>query len=640
MIKVDNLRVWGSVLCLTAVSCTVLADDLNAQRQRYLQLKQAWDSHQMSTVDQLMPTLRDYPLYPDLEFRALTQDIRQTSLVSVKNFINQYPTLPLSDTLASRYINELARREDWRGIVSLTSKAPHSEGAQCNYYYAQYMTGNKGDAYLGAEELWMQGDSLPSSCDKLFNAWKSTGQLSAEDVLERMREALQQNNPNLVTSLARMLPPSYQSTENAIARLQSDPHSIENFARNVGPNDFSKEATIKAFARLARKNSNQARELLPELASLQRMDSNQKQKLEDALAWSLMGNNVSYDDSRWRDDVIKRSKDGELIERRIRMALATGNNGETRTWLDILPSDVRDKDEWRYWRASLLIDEGKKDEGEAILRQMVKLRGFYPMVAAQKLGIDYNIHPDVAEAPSGFDNAPTIARIRELMYWGNDNTARREWINLVKSRSRPQQATLARYAFEQNWALLSIQATITGKLWNHLKERFPMPWVQEFKNAASGKDIQASYAMAIARQESAFNSQARSPVGASGLMQLMPATASEIAQRSGISYGGSSQLFDPRTNIQLGSSYLDYVYKKFNENRILASAAYNAGPGRVNTWLSDSSGRIDPVAFIESIPFSETRAYVKNVLTYDVYYRHFMKEKSDILTKSEWSRHY
>lgn len=640
MTKMESWRAWSLGLCLTAISCTVLADDLNAQRQRYLQLKQAWDSRQMSTVDQLMPTLRDYPLYPDLEFRALTQDIRQTSSASVKNFINKYPTLPLSDTLASRYINELARREDWRGIVSLTSKAPRSEGAQCNYYYAQYMTGNKGDAYLGAEELWMQADSLPSSCDKLFSAWKSTGQLRADDVLERMREALQQDNPHLVTSLARMLPANYQSTERAIARLQSDPRSIESFARYVGPNDFSKEATIKAFARLARQNSSQARALLSELASLQRMESSQKQRLEDALAWSLIGNNVSYDDSRWRDDVIKRSKDGELVERRVRMALATGNSSEIRTWLDILPPDVRDKDEWRYWRASLLIDEGKKDEGEAILRQMVKLRGFYPMAAAQKLGIDYDIQPDVAEAPSGFDNAPTIARIRELMYWGQDNMARREWIDLVKSRSRPQQATLARYAFEQNWAVLSIQATITGKLWNHLKERFPMAWATEFKSATSGKDIQPSYAMAIARQESAFNPQARSPVGASGLMQLMPATASETAQRSGIRYGGSSQLFDPRTNIQLGSSYLEHVYQRFSENRILASAAYNAGPGRVNTWLRDSSGRVDPVAFIESIPFSETRAYVKNVLTYDVYYRHFMKEQSDLFTKSEWSRRY
>ncbi len=117
--------------------------------------------------------------------------------------------------------------------------------------------------------------------------------------------------------------------------------------------------------------------------------------------------------------------------------------------------------------------------------------------------------------------------------------------------------------------------------------------------------------MAIARQESAWNPKVKSPVGASGLMQIMPGTATHTVKMFSIpDYRGPGQLLEPETNINIGTSYLQYVYQQFGNNRIFASAAYNAGPGRVR-WLGNSAGRIDAVAFVESIPFSETRGYVK-----------------------------
>ncbi|VDZ52835.1 Soluble lytic murein transglycosylase precursor [Serratia odorifera] len=147
--------------------------------------------------------------------------------------------------------------------------------------------------------------------------------------------------------------------------------------------------------------------------------------------------------------------------------------------------------------------------------------------------------------------------------------------------------------------------------------------------------------MAIARQESAWNPKAQSPVGAAGLMQVMPRTAQHTVQKFGIpGYSSQSQLFDPQTNITIGTQYLESVYQQFGRNRILASAAYNAGPSRVNTWLGSSDGRIDAIAFVESIPFSETRGYVKNVLAYDAFYRYFMHQQAKVLTDAEWQRRY
>ena len=211
----------------------------------------------------------------------------------------------------------------------------------------------------------------------------------------------------------------------------------------------------------------------------------------------------------------------------------------------------------------------------------------------------------------------------------------------MKSKSKTEQAQLARYAFNNQWWDLSVQATIAGKLWDHLEERFPLAYNDLFKRYTSGKEIPQSYAMAIARQESAWNPKVKSPVGASGLMQIMPGTATHTVKMFSIpSYSSPGQLLDPETNINIGTSYLQYVYQQFGNNRIFSSAAYNAGPGRVRTWLGNSAGRIDAVAFVESIPFSETRGYVKNVLAYDAYYRYFMGDKPTLMSATEWGRRY
>ncbi len=165
--------------------------------------------------------------------------------------------------------------------------------------------------------------------------------------------------------------------------------------------------------------------------------------------------------------------------------------------------EAKEKDEWRYWQADLLLERGRDAEAKEILHALMQKRGFYPMVAAQRLGEEYTLKIDKAPANvnSALTQGPEMARVRELMYWNPDNTARSEWANLVKSRSKSEQAQLARYAFNQHWWDLSVQATIAGKLWDHLEERFPLAYNDLFTRYTRGKDISQSYAMAIARRE-------------------------------------------------------------------------------------------------------------------------------------------
>ncbi len=636
-------RLLAAGLCVMAVSQAVQADSLDEQRSRYAQIKQAWDNKQMDTVQSLMPTLKNYPLYPYLEYRQITDDLMNQPTVTVASFIQANPTLPPARSLQSRFVNELARREDWRGLLAFSPEKPLTTEAQCNYYYAKWATGQQEEAWTGAKALWLSGNSQPNACDALFSAWRASGKQDPLAYLERIRLAMKAGNTRLVSVLAGQMPSEYQTISAAVVQLANNPNSVMTFARTTGATDFTRQMAEVAFTRVARDDAENARLMIPQLAQAQQLNEEQTQALRDIVAWRLMGTDVTDEQARWRDDAIMRSNSTSLVERRVRMALGSGDRRGLNTWLARLPMDAKEKDEWRYWQADLLLERGREDEAKAILHSLMQERGFYPMVAAQRLGETYSLRID--KAPSGISPAltqgPEMARVRELMYWNLDNTARSEWANLVTSRTTDEKAQLARYAFDNHWWDLSVQATIAGKLWNHLEERFPLAYNDLFERYTRDKDFPQSYAMAIARQESAWNPKVRSPVGASGLMQIMPGTATHTVKMFSIpGYSSPSQLLQPDTNINIGTSYLQYVYQQFDNNRIFASAAYNAGPGRVRSWLGNSAGRIDAVAFVESIPFSETRGYVKNVLAYDAYYRHFMGQKDTLLSDAEWQRRY
>lgn len=638
----NKWRHFTMAVGLVFVAGAAHADSLDAQRERYQAVKLAWEAKDMAEVERLMPTLKDYPLYPYLEYRQLTQDLDLATPQQIRHFIDTYPTLPSARSLTSKYINSLASNGDWSGILAFTPNAPRAAMTRCNYYFAKWATGNQQVAWKGAQELWLNGNTLPGSCDKLFDVWEQAGYLSADLILQRMELAIKSNNTQLVNYLIKRLPLSYRNLSENLLKLQSDPAFIEHFAQTSTSTDFTRSVIMTTFSRFARKDAEVARHSIPAIVRAQKMNDSEHQLLKDAVAWNLMSN-VTPEQAKWRDDVIRDSQSTNLLERRVRLTLQDGDEKGLVQWLSLLPKSIlQKKEEWQYWSAIVLLNEGKQAEGEAILHNLREKRGFYSMVAAQKLNITYPLMIDRAEKPDdAIAKMREIKRIHELIYWHMDNLANSEWNNFVSSQSPLKQQQLAHYALEQHWPALSVQATITGNMWDHLEERFPLAWQKEFANFTADKNISQSYAMAIARRESAWNPQARSGKGASGLMQIMPKTAEHTVKEQKIQgYSSSSQLMEPAMNIKVGTAYLDLVYQRFGNNRVLASAAYNAGPRNVDRWLANSADRIDAIAFIESIPFGETRDYVKNVLAYDMYYHNFMGIHSNALTNAEWQRRY
>lgn len=634
---------WALVLTIGALcfSSWVQANPLDEQRTRYQQIKTAWDQNNTQEVERLLPTLKDYPLYPYLEYRQITDNLDIISPVVVTEFVSKYPTLPPAKALPSLFVNELAKREEWQNLLTFSPNPPNPKAARCNYYYAKWATGDTQTAWIGAKEAWLNGTSMPSSCDPLFDEWQKTGQLTPELVLERIDFAIKKGNTGLAAYLARRLPANYQTISDALVELQDNPELVSRYAKSLSPTDFTRSIVQSAFSRWARKDADGARAQLDSIAHAQKMTENERQLMKDTVAWQYMPY-ATPEQVKWRDSVIQDTASDTLRERRVRLALSQNQPAELALWIERLSPESKNKEEWRYWRAMVLQSQGKKSEAQSILEALTQNRGFYPMVAAYKLNKPYVMVIDKAPSvDSRIHSQAEVQRVRELMYWQMDNLARSEWANFVASQPAQIQSQLARYAFEQNWADLAVQATITGKMWDHLEERFPLAWKEEFEQYTKDKGIDRNYAMAIARQESAWNPQARSSAGATGLMQVMPKTAEHTVKQAGITgYSSSAQLTNPVKNIEIGTAYLDSVYQRFNQNRILASAAYNAGPARVDRWLSDANGQLDAIAFVESIPFAETRGYVKNVLSFAVFYSYFAGDQQPVLTETEWRYRY
>ncbi len=289
-----------------------------------------------------------------------------------------------------------------------------------------------------------------------------------------------------------------------------------------------------------------------------------------------------------------------------------------------LPAELADSNRWRYWQArSLQLAQPKSQQPLVLYQPLARERDFYGFMAADHSQQPYHLqHQALALQPKIIQkvrNSAGAQRALEFNYRDEVTEAHREWYHLSDFLTREELVAQARIAYDMGWYFPAIRTISKAQYWDDLEIRFPMAHRSNFVTEAKNRGIDTSWLFAITRQESAFMIQAKSHVGAMGLMQLMPATAKKTAQHYGIPLATPHSAVNPTTNIQLGAAYLSQVLGQFKGNRVLASAAYNAGPGRVRQWLRDAK-HLPYDVWVESIPFDETRLYVQNVLTYSVIY--------------------
>jgi soluble lytic murein transglycosylase len=326
-----------------------------------------------------------------------------------------------------------------------------------------------------------------------------------------------------------------------------------------------------------------------------------------ALSWFRMaGNSLSDEQLGWK----------------VRAALRAIDWNEVLNSIQSMSESGQRESNWRYWKARALKAMGKTAPANAILAPLSLERNFYGQLATEELGVvigglpaSYKPSADEIKAVSSL---PAIQRALKLYNLNMRYEAAKEWGWAIRNYEDKHLLAAAELAQRNEWYERAINTADKTVLLHDFDLRYPSPYRKLMTNYTRQWDIDEAWVYGLIRQESRFVTQARSGVGASGLMQVMPSTAKWIAKRLGLKDHRQALSDRMDQNIEFGTYYLRYVLNKLDGQPVLATAAYNAGPVRANRWRDLKA--LEGAVYTESIPFTETRDYVKKVMSNAMYY--------------------
>ncbi len=634
--------IFSASLFVSSAYTAAPYSQLDTQRDLYQKAQTLLDNKDLQAVKKIRPALDNYPLVPYIDYRSFLIDLKNKTPAQVRAFIHKYHTLPFSGRISAPYLDSLYKQKNWRAIIAFQPHAPRGESYQCIYYRALYETGHQEKAFQGAKLLWHSSQGIADECDGLFAVWKNAGRLSDTYVLQRMLLAFEANNGKLMRYLMKLpQSPKGQRQAQEMMSLYAHPQRVLQFAKAHPQTEFYQSQIQYAYEKQVNKNSLAAQSLFTKLMRVQKFDKLRMHQMAQYAAFVLLGTD-SKKLAQWRDGIIRQYPRSDLTEIRIRLALREADWSGVKKWIQLLDKSERESLRWQYWLARSDIKLGNQSAGKERMHTLLGERNFYSIAAAQQLGVKVQY----TQKHLYFDDSTLekyhlpLARISELLDQDKFVAAKNEWRWLVQRVKQTDKEMLAVYAEQRGWAHFAVVASIGARMWDNIEVRFPVAYRWWFDFYGRKYSIDPLTLMALARQESALDPTAHSSVGARGLMQVMPRTAKHTARQYKLSYKNVSDLYAIDKNIAIGSSYLHKLMKSYDNNRVLAFAAYNAGPGRLSEWRKRSDGQLDVYAFIESIPFRETRGYVKNILMFENYYRDILKLDGAFLKQNELNAMY
>ena len=616
-------RLFSLLSCLLITATTLAqAASLPEQRQMYDQAKAALAKGDSGPYQRYASALKDYPLEPYLAYDELTARLKWASNEEIERFLDDHGDLPQANWMKLRWLRWLAERGDWKTFVAHYDKSMNFTELDCLNGQYQLAHGLTAEGYATAEKLWLVGKSQPAACDVLFDQWAAAGQLTEAKRWQRTKLAAEARNYGLASHLAKTLP-TLQNQAQLLIDVSQKPQMLTQTGRFVPADEAMGDVVGLGLRRLARQDPEKALALLDGYARQMAFSKEEKVSIAREIGLTLaksfdpraLGVMTQYDPDL---------RDPTVAEWRLRLLLRLGRWDEAYQLTRRLPKELAETNRWRYWQArSLQLAQPQSALLQTLYKPVAAERDFYGFLAADRIQAPYKLNnkpllldPKLVKK---VQNTPGIRRALEFYARGQVVDARREWYHVSRHFNQAEMVAQAKLAYDMQWYFPAIRTISQAQYWDDLDIRFPMAYRADLVQQARVRGLHSSWVFAITRQESAFMADARSGVGAMGLMQLMPATAKETARKFGIPLANPNNVLTPTTNIQLGAAYLSQVHAQFNGNRVLASAAYNAGAGRVRQWLRGANHLAFDV-WVESIPFDETRQYVQNVLTYAVIY--------------------
>lgn len=614
------------LLALLALAGPAAADRYETQRESFRKVLVAQKAGKHKLAGQLALGLEDYPLYPYYAYNDLVRRLHRYPVQQVARFLATYDNSYLAHRLRKRWLDQLAGGKRWQDFLRFYRPVEDLE-MRCLQLHARLKSGLTEGLLADTRAIWLSGESLPDACDDAFSRLYASDLMNDDLLWARIRLTMQANRVSLARFLARRL---HAPTRQAAATLWFSAHSnpAQVLRRtDLKSGDATEEILLHAVKRLARTDPVAAAQRWATQAA-----SHSFSAVADGRAAASIALAAARSDHPQRlpllDAVPDTHVDARIAGYRLREALLARDWARLAAWTAAPAPEGMNDLRWRYWRSRALTETGDTAQANVLFTELAGERDYYGFLAADQLQQDYQFN-FAAVAPTTLENEtiktrPGIARSRELFLLDRKYQARREWLFEMARMSVRELEIAAHVAAGWGWPDSAIFALGRAKSYDDLDLRFPLLYAELARQYAAKRSLSAARIMAIIRSESAFVADARSGAGALGLMQLLPATARETARRIGLRLGSARELYDPKKNIALGSAYLAQMLKRHGDNFAMAAAAYNAGPHRVRQWRKAHCVPAD--IWVDTIPFKETRRYVRRAYFYTAIYESRMGE--------------
>lgn len=605
----------GTIKSTVLILCLVLmwpylahAKNSNQQRKLFWQARQLLMTKQYAQFSALKAKLKNYPLYPYLIFIKLKQQWPYANSDEIDEFLQTYNDTPLAVKLRADWLTYLAKKQDWDDFIHYYQPI-YDTPLQCYYLQSLLMTQPKPLVFTKIASLWLEVNSPPSACRKVFGHWEQSGGLTENLIWKKLDKAMSKNNVKIIQHVAQFLPPVQRQQVKQWYRVQRYPLLIEH-SNQFDPDDMiDRRIVLFGMKRLANKDPIALAKDWSKLSKAYGLNETEKQPLLAALAVGL-ARRGHREAGTWLQKVKPDYADATLREWRIRNSLLNGQWDKALFWLDHLSHEEQQSACWRYWRARALAETQQTAAANSIYTHLAKEVDYYGVLASQRLRLAY--HPSIRNIPGdrvALANNLAIQRAKELMALGFIGEARQEWLWAVNNLRLPERQAAAQLAKQWGWYDLAIVGASKANIHNDIKLRFPFAYRRSVLAAAQKTHLNSAWVWAIMRQESAFKWNAKSRAGALGLMQIMPNTGRQLAHDLALR---RMDLLDPEQNIRLGSTYLRQLLRLFDGNATLATASYNVGPNRIKHFQGLYQ-RLPKDVWVEILPWKETRDYVKSV---------------------------
>ena len=604
-----------------------------------IDMNQAFKRGDRKKLTALLPQAKGHALEAYAAYWELKVRLEETNAAEVQAFFARYPGTYQEDRLRNDWLLLLGQRRDWAAFAAEHPNYRMSDDREVRCYamLIEHLKTPAVDAKLADEvrKNWYAQRDADDGCRAAAERLLGSKNLNVQDVWQKARLALESNRSRVARDAVALVSPE---SVGMVAELINSPAQFL-AEKKIALRSTRKELITLALVKMASVDQAGAQ------AAAHLMDTkwgNQLSSEERNWVWGLIGKQTA---SRLGtipavealDHYSKVSKDTDLTDDmlgwKVRAALRAGKQPRFKEVLNAINamSDAgRQEPAWVYWKARALsasspAGQAAPPEALALYQSIASVRGFYEQLALEELGQKITVPPkpaplSVEEKEAARLNAG-LNRAAYAIAIGLRPEGVREWnysTNLAKPGGMTDRELLAAAQFacdKQIWDRC-INTSERTKALIDLEQRFPMPFKDAVIKRAQSINLDPAYVYGLIRQESRFVMDARSGVGASGLMQVMPATARETARRIGMTGFTADQITDRDTNIAIGTGYLKLVLDDVGGSMPMAAAAYNAGPGRPRTWRGQTgSPTVDAAIWAESVPFAETRDYVKKVLS-------------------------